>query len=120
MMRLDEERRSVGRAFGHELPALVEEMVRIGTVEEKDAGKSFKEAISGGEFNATILAPDSLGHRYYLEDFGHGLLPLTELARCAGVDVPTAAALLEIGRCLLGEEMIAGGRDCSGARYPWT
>ncbi|MDE0111509.1 MAG: NAD/NADP octopine/nopaline dehydrogenase family protein [Albidovulum sp.] len=110
MRRLDEERRAVGLAFGHELPALVEEMVRIGTVEEKDAGKSIRKAISGGEANATIMAPDSLGHRYYLEDFGHGLLPLAELANCAGVEVPTAAALLEIGRCLLGEELIAGGR----------
>ena len=110
MLRLDEERRAVGMAFGHELPVLVEEMARIGTVEERDAGKSFREAISGGEANATILAPDSLGHRYYQEDFGYGLLPLTELAKCAGVSVPTASALLEIGNCLLGEELIARGR----------
>lgn len=110
MERLDAERIAVGRAFGHDLPTLIEEMVRIGTVEEKDAGKSYREAISGGEANARIMAPDSLEHRYYLEDFGHGLLPLIELANCCGVKVPTAMALLEIGRALVGDALIAKGR----------
>ncbi len=113
MQRLDADRRAVGEAFGHALPTLVEEMVRIGTVEEKDAGKSYRDAISGGEVNATLKAPDSLNHRYYLEDFGQGLLPLVELANCAGVEVPTASALLEIGRGLVGEDLIAKGRSAS-------
>ncbi len=110
MKRLDNERRAVARAFGHEVPPLVGEMVKIGTVEEADAGKSLREAISGGEANAFIMAPGSLRHRYYLEDFGHGLLPFVELARCAGVGVPTASALLELGRALIGNELIESGR----------
>lgn len=111
MEALDNERRSVGAAFGHELPSLVAEMARIGTVEEADACLSLREAISRGEANAKIKAPDSLNHRYYLEDFGHGLLPFTALAAIAGVEVPVAGALLGVGRALVGDAITRNGRD---------
>ena len=98
MRALDDERRAVARAFGHELPSLIEEMQAIGTVEAsvRDVD-DFVAAISSGEANRRIKAPDSLQHRYYREDFGHGLLPFTALAAIAGVDVPVAASLLRIG-----------------------
>lgn len=113
MQAYDGERRAVARAFGHELPGLVEEMARIGTVEPADAAKPLREAISGGEANARIKAPDSFAHRYYLEDFGHGVLPFVELARVAGVPVPTAEALLQLGRSLVGDELIRNGRGAA-------
>ncbi len=103
MRALDEERRAVARAFGHELPSVIEEMQAIGTVEPsiRDVD-DFVAAISSGEANRRIKAPDSLQHRYYREDFGHGLLPFTALAAIAGVDVPVAASLLRIGQSLVG------------------
>jgi opine dehydrogenase len=108
---LDQERRAVARAYQHELPPLVAEMQSIGTVEEHIDGTSgIADAIASGEANRRIKAPDSLTHRYYLEDFGHGLLPFIALASIASVDVPVAAALLRIGQTLLGDDFEASGR----------
>jgi opine dehydrogenase len=111
MRALDDERRAVARACGHVLPSIVGEMQAIGTVEAsaRDAD-DLAAAIAAGEANRRIKAPDSLRHRYYREDFGYGLLPFVALAAIAGVNVPTAASLLEIGQTLLGVDLAAEGR----------
>lgn len=111
MKALDEERRAVARAYGHELPNLIEEMQAIGTVEAgvKDT-EDFAKAIAGGRANSRIKAPDSLAHRYYLEDFGHGLLPFLAFSEIAGVRVPVAHALLRLAETLVGKDDHARGR----------
>ena len=108
---LDAERLAVARAFGHELPHLGAEMQMYGTVEAsvKDT-TDLVAAISGGKANQRIKAPDSLQHRYYLEDFGHGLVPFIALAGAARIAVPVAAALLELGVTLTGTDFRARGR----------
>ena len=110
MRTLDDERRSVARAFRHELPSLIVEMQAIGTVEESAGQDDFAAAIATGEANRKIKAPDSLAHRYYREDFVYGLLPFTALAAIAGVEVPTAASLLRIGETLIGADLSRQGR----------
>lgn len=111
MRALDEERRAVARVFNHDLPALTAEMQAIGTVEESahDLG-DFVSAISSGEANRRIRAPDSLRHRYYQEDFRYGLLPFTVMAKIGGVDVPVAKSLLQIGQVLVGVDSTSAGR----------
>jgi opine dehydrogenase len=114
MRALDAERRAVARAFGHELPPLVAEMQAIGTVEASVSDfVDLAAAVAAGEANRRIKAPDSLAHRYYREDFGHGLLPFTELAAIAGIDVPLAASLLRIGAALLGVDFGTQGRTAA-------
>jgi opine dehydrogenase len=111
MGALDGERRAVARAFGHELPPLVAEMQAIGTVEASARDlDDLAGAIAAGEANRRIKAPDSLAHRYYREDFGHGLLPFTVLAGVAGVDAPVAASLLRVAQSLTGIDFAAQGR----------
>ncbi len=111
MQRLDDERLAVARAFGHELDPLAQEMAAIGTANRAAAAAGdLVGAICGGAANAKIKAPESLDHRYYREDFGHGLVPFSALARSAGVDTPVAAALLEIGATLVGPQLIEQGR----------
>ena len=111
MRALDDERRAVARAFGHELPTLIEEMQAIGTVEASIQDiDDFATAISSGEPNRRIKAPDSLQHRYYREDFGHGLLPFIALANIAKVDVPVAVSLMQIAQTFLGFDLAADGR----------
>jgi opine dehydrogenase len=111
MRSLDDERRAVARAFGHALPNLIEEMQRIGTVEPGVTDtEDFAAAIAAGEANQRIKAPGSLAHRYYREDFGHGLLPLLELAAVAGVAAPTAAALLALAQTLTASAFRDTGR----------
>jgi opine dehydrogenase len=111
MRVLDDERRAVARAFGHALPSIVAEMRAIGTV---DAAVSDADDLAGaiatGEANRRIKAPESLAHRYYREDFGYGLLPFVVLAAIAGVDVPIATSLLQIGQTLLGADFAKEGR----------
>ncbi|MGV6876396.1 NAD/NADP octopine/nopaline dehydrogenase family protein [Pseudochelatococcus sp. B33] len=92
MEELDRERMAVGRAFGLDLPTIIEEMKAIGTVPADAVGSDYR-AIAAGEANRRIKAPDSLTHRYYVEDFGHGLTPFLVYAVIAGVATPTAAAL---------------------------
>ena len=114
MRRLDDERRQVAAAFGHELPSLIGEMRRIGTVEDNGAGADdFVAAISGGEANRRIRAPDSLQHRYYREDFGHGLLPFVELAAIAGVETPVGRALLDVAEAAVGIDYRTDGRTAA-------
>jgi opine dehydrogenase len=67
-------------------------------------------AISSGEANRKIKAPHSLQHRYYREDFGHGLLPFTALASIANVDVPVALSLMRIAQTFLGVDLPMDGR----------
>lgn len=112
MKALDDERRAVGRAYGLDLPNLIEEMQRIGTVDGAVTDTAnFARAIAGGEANSRIKAPGSLEHRYYLEDFAHGLLPFIEFARIADVAVPTAHALFSLARTLVGVRYEENGRN---------
>jgi len=114
MRVLDDERRAVARAFGHDLPPIVAEMQAIGTIDAsiRDT-EDLVTAIASGEANRRIKAPDSLEHRYYREDFGHGLLPFTVFAAIAGIAVPAASSLLQIGEMLLGIDLAAAGRTAA-------
>lgn len=111
MRALDDERRAVAHAFGHALPNLIVEMQQIGTVEaDIEDTEDFASAIAGGTANRRIKAPDSLAHRYYLEDFGHGLLPFLAFAAIADVAVPVAEALFALAETLVGTSYRANGR----------
>jgi opine dehydrogenase len=114
MSELDAERLAVARAFGHEMAPLAAEMQRYGTVEASvtDTG-DLVNAIASGEANRRIRAPDSLEHRYYKEDFGHGLLPFREIARIAGVPTPVADALYRLGCTLTGTDFALRGRTAA-------
>ncbi|HTJ04186.1 MAG TPA: NAD/NADP octopine/nopaline dehydrogenase family protein [Caldimonas sp.] len=111
MRLLDNERRAVAAAFGHALPNLIDEMKLIGTVEQSVTDtQDFVAAIAGGEANKKIKAPGSLEHRYYREDFGHGVLPFIELAQIAGVATPIAQSLFTLAQGLVGADYRKGGR----------
>jgi opine dehydrogenase len=102
MRALDDERLAVAAAYGHTLPNLIEEMQRIGTAPAEAPRDDYARAIASGEANRRIKAPDSLHHRYYTEDFGHGLVPFLAFAAIAGVAVPMARALLALGATAAG------------------
>ena len=111
MRQLDDERLAVAAAFGHRLPNLIEEMKLIGTVESSVTDtQDFAAAITGGKANKRIKGPDSLQHRYYREDFGHGLLPFIELADIASVATPVARSLFTLAQALVGIDYRSGGR----------
>jgi opine dehydrogenase len=109
MALLDAERLAVASAFGVDLPGVVGEMQAIGTV-ARDAPAEMGAAIASGGANKRLRAPDGLAHRYYREDFGHGVLPFLELAVIAGVEVPVASALFVMAEGMIGPGLRAGGR----------
>jgi opine dehydrogenase len=111
MAKLDAERQAVAAAFGHALHSLVEEMQAIGTVPPGwDNAADLAGAIAAGEANQKIKAPDSFKHRYYLEDFGHGLLPFLQFAEVARVETPVAKSLYELACGATGTDFAASGR----------
>lgn len=111
MRQLDDERLAVAAAFGHAMPNLIEEMKLIGTVEPTVTDiHDFVAAIAGGKANQRIKGPDSLQHRYYREDFGHGLLPFLEFAAIAGVVTPVACSLFALAQALVGIDYRSTGR----------
>jgi opine dehydrogenase len=111
---LDAERLAIARAFGHELDPLHREMAAIGTADRDAAARDdLAGAIRNGVANAQIRAPDSLRHRYYVEDFGYGLVPLLVLARLAAVDAPVASSLLALAGTLLEHDFEAEGLNAA-------
>jgi opine dehydrogenase len=96
----DAERLRIARAYGVpacSLPAWVAEAYghHAGTI---------RQAVGGNPAYAGIKAPNTLEHRYLLEDVPTGLIPLTELGRAAGLAVPTLSGLVERARAALGGE----------------
>lgn len=110
MQQLDDERRLVADAYGHQLPSLADEMYAIGTIDEADASISVSEKIRRGKANRNIRAPNSLQHRYYLEDFWYGLTPFIALADAADVAVPVARSLMTIASAMKCESESLRGR----------
>lgn len=112
MSALDQERIAVGKAFGHDLPTIIEEMKAIGTVPAEADGDDYR-AIAAGEANRRIRAPDSLSHRYYIEDFTHGLTPFLVYAGIAGVQTPVASALAQLQAVLVAGLPAPAPRDAT-------
>ena len=111
MKALDDERRSVARAFGHELPNLIDEMKRIGTVEHSiDDSRISLPQLPAVKRTAGSRRRTLFEHRYYREDFGHGLLPFIEIARIAGIETPVARSLLVLAETMTGVDYREGGR----------
>jgi len=114
MKNLDQERLAVARAYGHHLPSLVKEMKLLGTVEaDMDDEEDYQTAIASGEANKRIKAPNSLQHRYYREDFGHGLLPFLDYAKIAQIETPTARSLYNLAEVAVGTNYRTHGRSAS-------
>ncbi|MGI9155644.1 MAG: NAD/NADP octopine/nopaline dehydrogenase family protein [Marmoricola sp.] len=111
---LDAERRRVAAAYGHDLPTLLQEMAGIGTVDPGTAARGDTvAAIRAGAANREIRAPDSLAHRYYVEDLAFGLVPFLVLAEICGVQAEVAASLLRLGSTVLGRDLGYAGLNRS-------
>ena len=104
-------RRALARAFGHELPSLIEEMQAIGTVE------GTRSAISTTSPRRSHRAKPTAALRRRIccapllpGGFRPRPAALHRVATIAGVGVPVAASLLRIGQTLIGVDFAAHGR----------
>jgi opine dehydrogenase len=102
----DAERLSIARAYG--VPACSLQAWIASAYGHRAA--TIREAVGGNPSYAGIKAPNTLEHRYLLEDVPTGLIPLLELGSVAGLALPTLHSLVDLGRVLLGGERWRGPR----------
>jgi opine dehydrogenase len=102
----DAERLSIARAYG--VPACSLQAWIASAYGHRAA--TIQEAVGGNPSYAGLKAPNTLEHRYLLEDVPTGLIPLLELGSVAGLALPTLRGLVDLGRVLLGGERWEGPR----------
>ena len=77
---------------------LKEILFRYGFV--SSVSTSIYDAISSIETIKSIRSPESLAHRYLIEDIGYGLVPIANIARCFDITTPTIDSLINLA-CIL-------------------
>jgi opine dehydrogenase len=102
----DAERLRIARTFGVAACSL---QAWIGTVYGHHAG-TLETTLRGNPAYVGIKAPNTLEHRYLLEDVPTGLVPLIELGSAAGLFLPVLERLLGLARSALGGEPWQGPR----------
>lgn len=98
---------------GLDLPGtpFIDQFYRAGyTTPEAWQSRSIYRAMQASEPNKLRPAPKSLQHRYLIEDVPYGLVPMSELARLAGVPTPTIDALITLASKLMETDYRAAGR----------
>jgi opine dehydrogenase len=102
----DAERLRVARAYGVAADSL-RDWVAAAYGHHAD---TVQAAVAGNPAYVGIKAPNTLAHRYLLEDVPTGLVPLLELGASAGLKLPTLAGLVDLARLTLGGERWARPR----------
>ena len=108
MEAVDAERRALGRTLGLELPSLYElvsSMYRSSGLR----GKNLHELLSTSPIHTKTKGPDSLHHRYVVEDVPYGLVPIASLCEYLGVPCPTINAIVHLYSVALGRDLMTEG-----------
>jgi opine dehydrogenase len=107
IMKVDEERRAVGSAFGYELQPANEAYHTAGFSPKGDMW----EVINGSRMLTALKAPGSLDNRWLTEDIPFGLASWSSVGSQYGVATPTIDALVDIGSVVMGFDGWTAGRD---------
>lgn len=101
---LDGERLAVAAAFGCAVDKLSEYFFQVGYTNEKghDGGTAY-DVFHNSEPNRWIRAPSSIDHRFFNEDIPFGLVPLTELGRLCGQQMPISEAVIALASVATGK-----------------
>lgn len=101
---LDKERMAIARAFGIDLPTIVEEYhTQYGA-----KGDTMYEVLTSCPGYKGIMGQSTLRTRYLFEDIPYSLEAICAMADIAGVDVPCCRAVITIARAILGDELDEG------------
>lgn len=106
--QFDAERLSVGKVYGIDLLS-VSEWVSFAYKGVK--GNDFCEKIKNNPAYYDILAPSSIYTRQLMEDLPTGVLPIYELGRVAGLEMPLFKSMIDICSTLLNIDFITDGRS---------
>lgn len=96
----DAERLRVARAYSVPASSLRDWIARAYDYH----AETIHAAVTGNPAYAGIKAPATIEHRYLLEDVPTGLIPLLELGKAAGLNLPVLSALVDQSRMLLGKQ----------------
>lgn len=113
---VDEERRSVGRELGLRLPSLYE-LVSSMYKSSGVKGRDLYELLSTSPVHAKTGGPDSIRHRYVVEDVPYGLVPILSLCEQLGLSCPTTRAVVHLLSTALGEDLV--GKGITVKRLGW-
>ena len=106
IMRVDFERREIGKAFGLDLCPVDEGFYRAGFGPKGDLWAT----INGSRMLTQLKAPGSLESRWLTEDVPYGLAAWTSVAEQYDVEAPTMSALVDIGSIVIGFDAREKGR----------
>jgi opine dehydrogenase len=107
LTKIDQERLTIGIAFGIKLNS-VSEWVSFAYKNIK--GDDLCSKMQNNPAYYKILSPRNLQTRLLYEDVPTGILPLTELGKMAGVDTPLLTSVLNISQNLLDVDFVSTGR----------
>jgi opine dehydrogenase len=112
LQALDAERLAVARAFGVDVPAVHEWLLRTYDL----GGDSLPEAFHRLTHQPTgpyqwTPTPRSLDHKYVTEDVPCGLVAMAALGSAAGVSTPVIDGLIALTSAMLGRDFRAEGRS---------
>lgn len=106
--KFDGERLAVGKAYGIDLLS-VTEWIKFAYKETE--GETLCERMKNNPAYHDIKAPGTIFTRQLTEDIPTGVLPIMELGRAAGVNVPLHTAMINTIEALLGMDMHTNGRS---------
>lgn len=104
---IDTERIYLCRELGYKPISACERLYRMGYSPQTN---NLYEAYSESPVFCRIEGPDSLNHRYVVEDVGYGLVPIASISRVLNLDVPTMEAMITLASVLLQTDIRTTGR----------
>ncbi len=107
IMKLDQERINVGKAYGVELMSVYD---WISYAYPNTWGDTLCERMKNNPAYYDILGPGSIFTRQLTEDIPTGIIPMSELGHVAGVDTPLMNSIISLSSALLGMDFSEKGR----------
>ncbi len=109
MEKIDGERIAIGEKLSVVMISLREWLSEV----YGSQGGSLLEAIHNTKSYSTIEAPETVQHRYFLEDVPTGLVPLSSLGDLVGVETPFIDAAIVQASEVCGIDFMTNGRTMS-------
>lgn len=106
--KFDEERLAVGKAYGVDLLS-VKEWIKFAYKDTE--GETLCERMKNNPAYHDIKAPGTIFTRQLTEDIPTGVLPIMELGRAAGIDVPLLTSMVNTIEALLDMDLHTNGRS---------
>ena len=107
---VDRERMAIGKAFGLDLPSMLEVSLEW-YGHEGAKGNTLYEVLSTNPVYVKDDAPSTLRHRFLLEDVPYGMVPVEVLGRLTGVPTPVTSAIATLSSEITGMNLRSQARD---------